>query len=306
MTFSAEVKNELCKEAPHRSCCARAEAYGILLYANTFSSAEVRIITESESLAKRLPRLFQKAFHLEFDQQPSAKEVGKGKVIFQITEREKLEEIINILGFDASRFSALHVNFGLLEEKCCQSAFLRGAFLAGGSVIDPQKRYHMELVTSHNKVSREMEALLTEMGYQPRSVLRNGTHVIYFKQSKAIEELLTQMGASVSALDIMTAKVEKDLSNRINRRVNCEAANVIKAVDAAQEQLSAIRSLAESGALENLPPQLQETAIARMYYPEFTLTELAATFEPPISKSCLNHRMRKLMSLARSKQDTEE
>jgi len=306
MTFSAEVKNELCKTAPHRSCCARAEAYGILLYANTFSPLEVRIITESESLAKRLPKLFQKAFHLEFDQQPAAKELGKGKVVFQITDRDKLVGIINALGFDAQQFSALHINFGLLEEKCCQSAFLRGAFLAGGSVIDPQKRYHLELVTGHNKVSREMEVLLTEMGYRPRSVLRNGSHVIYFKQSKAIEELLTQMGASVSALDIMTAKVEKDLSNRVNRRVNCEAANVIKAVDAAQEQLSAIRQLAEAGVLETLPAQLQETAIARMYYPEFTLTELAATFDPPISKSCLNHRMRKLMALARSGQDTEE
>lgn len=299
MAFAAEVKSELCRVPIQRRCCARAEAYGILLYANRFTSDEVRIVTENSAFVKRLPLLFQKAFQMDFDQLPSLKEEISGKQVFQILQKEKIHALINHLGFDPRQSAVLHINFGLLEERCCQDAFLRGAFLAGGSVTDPKKCYHLELVTGHTKVSREMEVLLGEMGYQARSTLRNGNQVIYFKQSRIIEELLTRAGAPVCALEVMTAKVEKDLSNQVNRRVNCETANVDKAVDAAQQQISAIRRLAEAGVLETLSQTLQETAIARMYYPEFTLQELADSFDPPISKSCLNHRMRKLMSLAK-------
>lgn len=296
MSFSGKVKNELCRTVISRSCCAKAEAYGVLLCCNTFTSQEVRIITESESFAQRLPKLFLKAFDMEFDRIPSSEEQ---KFIFQIYSEEKLVAIINSLGYDPSQSSVLHINFGLLEDECCRSAFLRGVFLSGGSITDPVKQYHLELATSHAQASRELQTLLAEMGHQPRTVLRGGYQVTYFKNSDQIEDILTVVGAPLSAMELMNTRVEKELRNDVNRRVNCEAANLDKAVDAAQEQLEAIRLLYEMDRVESLPDKLKETIILRETYPELTLAQLAAEFDPPLTKSCLNHRLRKLIELSK-------
>ena len=297
MSFSGDVKTELCRASLDRPCCARAEAYGALLYGNTFTSREVRLITESESFASRLPLLLDRAFGLQFDRLPGD---GERKYVFHLADKGKIHRIIDAFGFDARQSPVLHINFGLLEEECCRAAFLRGAFLAGGSVTEPAKGYHLELATSHAQASRELLALLTDMGRQPRHALRNSSQVIYFKNSEQIEELLTLMGAPVSAMELMNAKAEKELRNGVNRRVNCEAANLDKAVDAAQEQLEAIRRLYELDRVEGLNAALKETIVLRETYPELTLSQLAEEFEPPITKSCLNHRMRKLMELSKS------
>lgn len=298
MSFSFDTKNELCKLPVQKLCCARAEAYGILLYCNTFNSAEVRIITENRNFAARLPKLFQRAFGVRFDRQPAQDQ--EGKLVFQITETKKLDHIINLLGYDPKQNLVLHINFGMLEEDCCRASFLRGAFFAGGSSTDPLKRYHLELTTSHLQASRELEVLLRECGYPPKSLSRNGSFITYFKQSDQIEDFLTMIGAPVAAMNIMSAKLEKDLRNSVNRRLNCDSANLDKAVFAAQEQMEAIRKLQNVQELEKLPQKLQQTAQLRLDYPELTLSELAAEFNPPVTKSCLNHRLRKLMDLAKS------
>ena len=298
MSFSADAKVELCRAPLQKLCCAQAEAYGVLLYSNTFSSREIRIITESADFAARLPKLFQRAFSVTFDRVPE-EDGGRGKRVFQITDAEKLAAVIETFGYDPRQHIVLHINFAMLEEDCCRAAFLRGAFLAGGSVIDPSKRYHLELATSHVQASREMTALLRDMGYDPKDVGRNGYQVTYFKNSQQIEELLTLMGAPLAAMEMMNAKVEKDLRNEVNRRVNCEAANVDKAVDAAQEQLAAISRLYDRELVEDLPEKLKETIVLREAFPELSLSELAAEFDPPITKSALNHRLRKLMELSR-------
>ena len=298
MSFSFDTKNELCRLPVQKLCCARAEAYGILLYCNTFSSTEVRIITENPNFAGRLPKLFHRAFGLRFDRQPEPG--AEGKMVFQITERKKLDHITNLLGYDPRQNLVLHINFAMLEEECCRASFLRGIFFAGGSVTDPLKRYHLELTTSHAQASRELDALLRECGYPPKSVSRNGSFVTYFKQSDQIEDFLTLIGAPVAAMKIMSAKLEKDLRNSVNRRLNCDSANLDKAVLAAQEQMESIRALQEAGLLEQLPDKLQLTAALRLENPELTLSELAEEFDPPMSKSCLNHRLRKLSELAKT------
>lgn len=295
-SFAGKVKNELCRVPVQRLCCARAEAYGVLLYGNTFSPTEVRLITESADFAARLPRLFQRAFGLKFDRLP---EEERGKLIFGITDRSKLDRIINQLGYDPRQNLVLHVNFGLLEDECCRTAFLRGAFLAGGSVTDPEKRYHLELDTGHAQASREVAALLTEMGFLPHSVRRGGSSVIYFKQSEHIEDLLTTIGAPAAAMDIMTAKVDKEIRNGANRAMNCDMANVNKTIDAALEQKNAIQRLQENGRLERLPEKLWQTALLRLQYPEMSLSQLAEKCDPPVTKSCMNHRMRKLLEEAK-------
>jgi hypothetical protein len=297
MSFSFETKNELCKLPIQKLCCARAEAYGILLYCNTFSSTEVRVITENPNFAARLPRLFHRAFSLRFDRQPEQGQ--EGKMVFQITDPKKLDHIINLLGYDPRQNLVLHINFAMLEEECCRASFLRGVFFAGGSITDPLKRYHLELTTSHLQASRELEVLLRECGYPPKSLARNGSFITYFKQSHQIEDFLTLIGAPVAAMNIMSAKLEKDLRNSVNRRLNCDSANLDKTVEAAQEQLEAIRKLRSAGLLEQLPDKLQLTAALRLENPELTLSELAEEFDPPVTKSCLNHRLRKLLELGR-------
>lgn len=295
-SFAFKAKSEMCRVQLSRQCCARAEAYGVLLYCNTFTPSEVRIITENPEFAARLPKLFHKAFSLRFDQMPEGD--GKGKLIFRITDRSKLSRVINTLGYDPQQLMALHVNFGLLEEDHCRTAFLRGAFLAGGSVTDPEKRYHMELATSHQQASREVSALLQEMGFLPRTVQRGADALLYFKQSEHIEDLLTKIGAPAAAMDIMTAKVDKEIRNGANRAMNCDMANVNKTLDAAQEQVAAIEKLQRAPQWEKLPEKLRQTAALRLTYPELSLTQLAERCDPPVTKSCINHRMRKLMEEA--------
>ena len=294
MSFAGDVKTQLCRIPLSRKCCAQAEAYGVLLYCNTFSASQARIVTENEAFAQRLPVLFQKAFKLTFDRLPQ----GDGKQVFALEVPEKLEVIHHTFGSDP-RVVALHVNFALLEESCCRAAFLRGAFLAGGSVTDPRKGYHLELATSHHSVSREVLALMRELDQEPKSAQRKGNTVIYFKQSEKIEDFLTCIGAPLAAMEVMNAKLERDLRGKVNRRVNCDAANLDKSVEAAMSQVEAIRRLEREGVLITLPDKLREAAALRLAHPEDTLSQLAQRCDPPVTKSALNHRLRKLVELGR-------
>ncbi|NMA24575.1 MAG: DNA-binding protein WhiA [Clostridiales bacterium] len=300
MSFSNSTKAELCRDQLVRKCCALAESYGLLLYCNTFSAREIKIITENRELAQRLPKLLRHAFGLTFDILPTPdNELEAGakavKQTFIINRPEKLNAILDAFGFTGNRLLAHHINLGVLEDECCRASFLRGAFLAGGSVTDPAKRYHLELVTDHYNVSREMYSLLLDMGFEPKEAKRKGNFVNYFKQSSAIEDFLTTIGAPLSAMKLMSEKVEKDMRNTINRKVNCDTANVSKTVDAALLQIEAIGRIAAATGLDSLPDKLRETAFRRLENPEMSLNELADLMS--VTKSCLNHRLRKLVEL---------
>lgn len=298
VSFSAGAKAEVCRIFPNRHCCALAQCFGILLYANTFHSENIKIITESREFALILPKLFKKAFNLTFDVFPSME--APGKLVFQIVDEEKIAGIMEAFGFVPQDTLALHVNLPLVEEDCCKAAFLRGAFLAGGSVTDPEKGYHMEITTTHQSVARETYVLMHEiLGFYPKTAQRGGGQVLYLKQSDLISDYLTFLGAPVAAMGIMEAKLEKELNNKVNRRCNCDDANTSKVVEAAQEQLSAIRILREKGMIEKLPPKLQQAAAARETHPSSALSELAGMMEPPITKPAMNHRLKKLVEMAK-------
>lgn len=295
MAFSAEVKGELCRPRVSRRCCARAEAYGVLLFCGAFHPRQARIVTECAALKERLPLLFRKAFKLSFDQTP---EPGEGKGAFLIEDPIKLQAIFETFDLERDASVSLHINLSQLEEDHCRTAFLRGAFLAGGSVTDPMKGYHLELATSHYHVGRELPALLREAGFEPKETQRKGNRVVYFKQSHHIEDFLTYLGAPVSAMAVMNAKLERDLQGRVNRQVNCDSANLDKTVAAAREQIAAIGRLEASGRMDALPDKLREAARLRAEHPELNLTQLGALCRPAVGKSAFNHRMRKLLELA--------
>lgn len=297
MSFSSNVKAELCRAEVHKRCCALAESCGVLLYCNTFSPEQIRIVTESADFAVRLPRLFRRAFNITFDAMPETPTAGKN--VFLLTDPEKITAVYRAIGTEPNSSVSLHINYALLENDCCRTSFLRGAFLAGGSVTDPEKRYHLELATTHFKVSKEAFSLLLDQNFAPKDTVRNGSSILYFKQSDSIEDFLTFLGAPISAMGVMEAKINKDMTNKINRIVNCDTANAFKVVEAAQAQINAIRLLQERGIYETLPEKLRQTAELRLANPEANLAELAELLDPPITKSAVNHRLRKLTELSK-------
>lgn len=297
VSFSADIKTELCKVEPAKKCCALAEAYGVLLYCNSFSARQIRIITASNAFAARLPRLFRRAFGLDFDTLPP--EGAAGKRSFLIEDADKIRAIFAAYGYDADRSLSHHINLAVVENDCDRIALLRGAFLAGGSATDPAKRYHLELTTSHASVCREIHSLLLEMGFYPKDTVRGANAVTYFKQSTAIEDFLTTLGAPLSAMELMQAKVEKDMANAMNRLTNCDMHNADKITGAAAGQLSAIRAIEAGPGLKSLSPALQDAALLRIANPECSLTDLAMLSSPPVTKSCMSHRIRKLMEISK-------
>ena len=297
ISFSSAARAEICRILPHKHCCALAQCFGILLFCNSFQDDGIKIITESREFACILPKLFKKAFDLDFDSYPSL--AAPGKLVFLIREKGKLAKIMEAFGFSAGDTLALHVNYPVVEEECCKVSFLRGAFLAGGSVTDPGKGYHLELATTHQSVARETDALIREvMGFAPKTAGRGGGQVLYLKQSELISDFLTLLGAPVAAMAIMEARLEKELNNKVNRRCNCDDANISKVVEAAQEQLGAIRVLREAGRLDTLPEKIKQAALARENNPSASLSELAEMMEPPITKPAMNNRMKRLLQLA--------
>lgn len=298
VSFSSAAKTEICRILPQKNCCAVAQCFGILLFGNSFGMDGIKIITESRDFAYILPKLFKKAFDIHFDSYPSLE--APGKLVFQIWDGEKIGMIMEAFGFGSDGTLSLHVNFPVVEEDCCKASFLRGAFLAGGSATDPGKGYHMELTTTHQSVARETDVLIREvMTFLPKSASRGGSHVLYLKQSEQISDFLTYLGAPIAAMGIMEARLEKELNNKVNRRCNCDDANLSKVVEAAMEQIGAIQILKEKGVLEHLPPKLQQAAKAREENPEAALTELAGMMDPPISKPAMNNRMKRLVQLAK-------
>ena len=297
LSFSGSAKAEVCKEYPQSGCCALAECFGILLFCNSFSEDCIKIITESQDFARLLPKLVRKAFGLFFDSCPE--EGSTGKQVFAIRSKEKITKIMESFGFSPEDTLSLHINLPVVEEDCCKASFLRGAFLTGGSVTSPAKSYHMELASTHQSVVRECDALIRDtLGFSPKTASRAGGKVLYLKQSDLISDFLTYLGAPVAAMGIMEAKLEKELNNKVNRCCNCDDANTSKVVEAAQEQLAAIRVLREKEMVEALPGKLQAALKAREENPEATLTELAAMMEPPITKPAMNHRLKRIVEIA--------
>ena len=296
MSFSGNTKEEICRQKLDRVCCAVAESYGVLLFCHTYAPDGIRITTANPAFAARLPKLFKKAFGLSFDSLPPENAIGKRS--FLITDRAKIAAIYAAFGNDASNALVHHVNFAVLEEDCCRISFLRGAFLAGGSVTDPEKRYHLELSTSHRSVAGETVSVLQELGFNPRVSRRGGNSLLYFKQSDTIADFLTAIGASVTAMNVMTARVEKEMRNTVTRQINCDSANADKTVAAAQEQLAAIRKLSARIGLDALPEPRKDAALLRITNPAVSLSDLARLSCPQVTKSCLNHRLKKIVSMA--------
>lgn len=304
MSFSHEVKKELSKIESGSHSRDLAECYGMMLFSRPFTSSEIKLKTESISVAERYITQTTKLFSAVIEKQSTLKANRDFINLHTISLilPEECSRIFSAFGHD-DKAPTLRLNRANIEDDSCLSAFLRGAFMACGSVNDPLKNYHLEFCAAYKNLCTDLCTILSEIeecALTPKTILRGGSYVVYLKDSEQITDLLTYMGATNSAMDIMNAKAYKQIRNAANRRTNSELANINKTAAAAARQLSAIEKIESSTGLASLPDQLYEIALLRRDNPELSLRDLGEMLDPPISRSGVNHRLMKIAEIAES------
>ena len=297
MSFTVEVKKELIAVSYSTTCCRRAHLAGLCGFCGAMvqenGKESLKMRTESREIAERIGNLFSELFGFS----PLIDKAGK---IYNVVCEEHIETVLSSLGFWQQGRVKFCVDPFVTHDDCCKTAFLAGAFLGGGYVKTPKNGYHLEIKTHYRDLSYELSALISEMDFEPKAVMRKAEYVIYFKQSDIICDILAQMGATDAMLELLNVKIYKDMCNNVTRKVNCDTANIAKSANAAAIQLSAIRKIQEKRGLDAMSKPLEEMAYLRLENPEANLTELGNLLCPPISKSGVNHRLKKIVQFAES------
>lgn len=295
MSFSAEVKKELCAVHADQPCCRAAEAYGLLEYGHAFTAAQISLYTEQETVARLYLDRIDEICGIRPMQQTTAK--LNTFYIVTVSRPEDRRRIFDRFGHNMSDIT-VRFNRANLECDACPFAYLRGAFLSCGAVTNPSSSYHLEFSVPYFNLSRDLLTLLLELGLSAKMIRRKGSYVIYLKESEQIEDCLTMMGAVAASLELMNIKIMKDIRNTANRITNCESANIDKTVAAAAVQIEAVRKISRCGGLQNLPENLREIAQLRLDNPDMSLRELGENLTEPLSRSGVNHRLRRIVELA--------
>ena len=293
MSFSSDVKQELSQVDPISSCCLHAQAYAMLLFGRSFSFLDISFVTENEAVAQRYSQVVHELCSIK----PTINSGTTKKYSVTVSSAKDRAKIMNFFGHDESDIF-LRVNRSNIAQDCCFAAFLRGVFLSCGTVSSPEKNYHMEFTVSHKKLCMDLMQIFEELDFSPKYVCRKANHIIYFKVSEKIEDFLTTIGAMNSSLELMGVKMHKDMVNHVNRRVNFENANLNRTVEAAIAQVQAIEKIERKNGLDTLPAPLREIAVLRRDNPEVSLSELAQMVSPPLTRSGVNHRLKRLVEIA--------
>ena len=295
MSFASQAREEIARRSLQKDCCVRAAAYGIACFAKYFDASGLVLQTEQELTTQVASQLFARC-GVQGDiiekQRPSG-------VVYEFSIRapEQVARMHELFGTTGTETS-LQIDPRLIRCQTCVSAYIGAAFLCSGTVTDPQKEYNIEFLTSRTNLARDFEALLAEHEFAPHRTRRNGVNLVYVKSCDNVERILSFMGAAEASAQLSAQKAVKQMRNQINRHTNCDTANLGKTARANAQTLKAIRFLEEQGALETLPEALQQAAARRLEYPDLSLAALCGCFDPPMSKSGLSHRMKKLEALA--------
>lgn len=293
MSFSGEVKEELVKVLPSARHCQIAELAAILEYTKAVKIDEkdsffIEIQEETPYVARKGFTLLEKTFNIE-----SKMELIEN--IFRFRETDIVHKLLQAIKYEEGSHL---VNPLVMKSLCCKRAFIRGAFLSIGSMSNPEKGYHLEFVCENQAQAEQIVNALADFEIEGRIVQRKRYKIVYIKESEEIVELLNVMGAHQSLMNLENLRILKDMRNSINRKVNCEAANITKTVNAATKQIEDILYIKEHYGFHNLSDQLREIAEVRLEYPDATLKELGEYLNPKVGKSGVNHRLRKLGELA--------
>lgn len=298
MSFASKIKESLCRTQADRPCCRAAELTALVCFAGTYAQGRLKIKTEHESVAQRVVTLLSDL-------------LGEGGCAYTRPKRESGWHTVTVSGYAAeSLFDALSLyQNGVVTlcpadvtrlSACCRTAFLRGAFLGGGSMSDPEKNYHLEFVTKTAPLADRLYELLEALSFPAKITVRKNSFVVYIKESEAIAQLLGLIGAGGSMMEFYNIKIERELRNTVNRQVNCDSANLDKITAAAGRQIAAIEKIRRTIGFDSLPPVLSEMAALRLENPEMSLSELGALLDPPIGKSGVNHRLERICEIAGS------
>lgn len=302
MSFSSDVKKELCSSQSFDREVLKAELYGILLFGKVFSEKSMVFTTESSHALKRAVLLLENLYMPIIEKQTALRTKADSSRLYKLIlinpgECKKIYEDFGHLSTQVT----LRVNRAVTGSDELAAAFVRGVFLSCGSVSDPAKSYHAEFCAPYKNLSADLCKILTEApecNFTPKTVTRSGNYIVYFKGSEQICDLLTYMGAPIQAMEIMGTKAVKQVRNNVNRRINSEVANITKVAAASARQIEAIKKIKRTKGIEALPPDLKEIAALRLEYPEMSLRDLGQNLNPPISRSGANHRMQRLLELA--------
>lgn len=308
MSFSTETKNELARVISENNCCNAAELSALVRMAGSIQIAgyrklNLKIITELNSIARKIFKLLKYNFDINTTISVNKNQMLKrnNSYVLMVTSEmgaEKLLKRLSILEPDDGFFTTNEVPEILFEDEDCKRAFIRGAFLGGGSISDPEKNYHMEFVTNNEDFADSLRDLINSLGFNSKIVPRKNNYVVYLKESEQISDLLSVIGGHNALLSLQNTKIVKEMRNNVNRIVNCETANLSKTVNAAVRQVENIKLIQETIGISNLPANLQEIAKVRVEYEDMSLKELGEMLNPPIGKSGVNHRLRKIEEIA--------
>lgn len=303
MSFSFDVKKELIA-VESEPCCKFAQSYGFLLFGRRFSASGMGLMSDY----KEIVEAYADAVAYVAEIRPTVKQTPAGKYYVDIRSKKTCKKILTAFGYDGTEVR-IRINRANLREDCCLQAFLRGAFLACGSVTAPEKDYHLEFSVSGKTLTDDFVKLFDvyddlepeqEISMRPKVVLRNGAYSIYFKSSSAVEDLLGLIGATNATLHVIQTKIYKDVKNNVNRKVNFETANIDRSAKASLKQIEGIRLLEKQGLLAGFPEDIIALAKLRCEEPEMSLSELGEAMNPPMSRSAVNYRMKKLLTAARN------
>lgn len=293
-TFNRNTKNAVVAAKISKKCCKKAHLAGILLFGQVFSEKEIRLVTENASIIDHTVSLIKNLTGVDVS---DCVESFSAQEKLTVTDGEKCKKILSFLGYGNMR-SAYTINDTLFSCDKCKVEFLKGAFLSCGNVSSPEKSYHLEMSVAYFNLSRELLYFLKGMSMEAKYTKRASHYVIYYKESEKIVDFLGLIGATQENFEYNNTLIEKDIRNNVNRLTNCEMANLSKQSEAAGKQIVAIRRLFESNGETEISDELLETAKIRLAHPEASLASLAALHEPPVTKSCVNRRLIKLIELS--------
>lgn len=298
MSFASNIKQHLCAIVPDMPCCQAAQLCALICFSGVINAQKkLKIKTENKGVAEHAKLLLSQIISPDdFSHTQPKSESGIHTIM--ISNQDSLAALSDALMLSQNGDTHLYPFKTIYSAACCKTAFLRGAFLGGGSISDPSKNYHAEFVTKTAKLADMLFELLLSEQISAKITVRKNSFVVYIKDSEAIASLLGLMGAAMSMMDFYNIKIEREVRNNVNRQVNCDNANLDKITAAAGKQLDAIRKIEATIGFDSLQPTLAEIATLRIQNPEMSLKELGTLLNPPIGKSGVNHRLERICEIA--------
>ncbi len=318
MSFSSEIKEELIGRIPAARHCQIAELAALTIFLGKIKKQEgasgfsVEIETENRQIAKKYATLLKQTFSIKgsvfVPEEPTGKRAGA--ILLSIDRAEETQKLLQAMKLLDDAHDLMEreylVSRRIVQNTCCKRAFIRGAFLAAGSMSSPERSYHFEIVCQTEKKAEQLKELINDFGLDSKITQRKKYYIVYLKEGSQIADILRVMEASVSIMNFENVRILKEMRNSVNRQVNCETANINKTVHAAVKQLEDIQYIQKKTGLETLPENLYQMAMLRLQYPEAPLKELGMLLNPTVGKSGVNHRLRKLSKIAEELREEEK